>query len=134
MADPELPTPAVDPRVRNARLFDDIADSYDAVGVEFFAPIARGLLDVLAPAPGERVADLECGKGAFLLPAARAVGARGRAVGVDVSPAMVATTEDAAASEGLAHVEVSVGNAQRRLRGAFSRRGSVYGSALGGGG
>ena len=112
MTEPELPTPVVDSRVRNARLFDDLADSYDAVGVEFFAPIARGLVDALAPAPGERVADLGCGKGAFLLPAARAVGVRGRAVGVDVSPAMVAATGHTAASEGLAHVEVFVGDAQ----------------------
>lgn len=104
--------PAADPRVRNARLFDDVADSYDAVGVEFFAPIARGLLEALAPAPGERVADLGCGKGAFLLPAARAVGSQGRAVGVDVSPAMVAAASEAAASKGMAHVEVSVGDAQ----------------------
>ena len=111
MTKPEIPAVAVDPSVRNARLFDDLADSYDAVGVEFFAPIARGLVDALAPAPGERVADLGCGKGAFLLPAARAVGVRGRAVGVDVSPAMVAATVEAAASEGLAQVEVFVGDA-----------------------
>ncbi|MGB7981462.1 MAG: hypothetical protein WCF36_11800, partial [Candidatus Nanopelagicales bacterium] len=83
MTGPERPQSAVDSRVRNARLFDDLAESYDAVGVEFFAPIALGLVDALAPAPGERVADLGCGKGAFLLPAARAVGRRGRVVGVD---------------------------------------------------
>jgi ubiquinone/menaquinone biosynthesis C-methylase UbiE len=112
MTEPELPAAAVDPRVRNARLFDELADSYDAVGVEFFAPIARGLVDALEPAEGERVADLGCGKGAFLLPAARAVGDRGRAVGLDVAPAMVAATAEAAASEGLAHVEVAVGDAQ----------------------
>lgn len=112
MAEPEPPVRAVDPAVRNARLFDDLADSYDEVGVEFFGPIARGLVDALAPAAGERVADLGCGKGAFLLPAARAVGVRGRVVGVDVSPAMVAAARHAARSEGLAHVEVSVGDAQ----------------------
>jgi ubiquinone/menaquinone biosynthesis C-methylase UbiE len=106
------PVPGGDPRVRNARLFDDLADSYDEVGVEFFGPIARGLVDALAPAPGERVADLGCGKGAFLLPAARAVGSGGRAVGMDVSPAMFAATSGAAASQGLAHVEVLVGDAQ----------------------
>lgn len=104
--------PPGDPRVRTARLFDDLADSYDDVGVEFFGPIARGLVAALDPAPGERVADLGCGKGAFLLPAARAVGSRGRVVGVDVSPAMVAATAGYAASEGLAHVEVAVGDAQ----------------------
>ena len=115
MTEPRPPVPAVpavDPGARNARLFDEVAASYDEVGVAFFAPIARGLLDALAPAPGERVADLGCGKGAFLLPAARAVGASGRAVGVDVSPVMVAATAAAAASQGMAHVEVVVGDAQ----------------------
>lgn len=112
MTDPAHPASAVELRTRNAQLFDDLADSYDAVGVDFFAPIACGLVDALAPAPGERVADLGCGKGAFLLPTARAVGSRGRVVGVDVSPAMVAAAGGAAAWEGLAHVEVSVGDAQ----------------------
>jgi ubiquinone/menaquinone biosynthesis C-methylase UbiE len=107
-----LPEPPVDPRVRNARLFDDLADTYDAVGVEFFAPIAEGLVATLAPAPGERVADLGCGKGAFLLPAAAAVGGRGRVVGVDVSPAMVAAAGRAAAVAGHSQVEVVVGDAQ----------------------
>jgi ubiquinone/menaquinone biosynthesis C-methylase UbiE len=105
-------TPAADPRARNAALFDAVAAEYDAVGVDFFGPIALGLVEGLAPGPGERVADLGCGKGAFLLPAARAVGPQGRAVGVDASPAMVAATADAAASQGLAHVEVAVGDAQ----------------------
>lgn len=98
--------------MRNAQLFDGLAATYDEVGVEFFGPIARGLIDALAPAPGERVADLGCGKGAFLLPAARAVGAQGRAIGVDVSPAMVDAARVAAASAHLAHVEVVVGDAQ----------------------
>jgi ubiquinone/menaquinone biosynthesis C-methylase UbiE len=112
MTETRPPVPGDDPRVRLSRLFDDLADSYDEVGVEFFGPIARGLVDALAPAPGERVADLGCGKGAFLLPAARAVGTRGRAVGLDVSPAMVAATSGAAASESLTQVEVRVGDAQ----------------------
>lgn len=109
-ADP-MPAPE-DPRARVARLFDDLAESYDEVGVAFFAPIAEGLVGALAPAPGERIADLGCGKGAFLLPAARAVGPAGRVLGVDSSTGMVAAARRAAASAGLDHVEVSVGDAQ----------------------
>ncbi len=108
------PGPAGDlpPAVRNARLFDALADSYDDVGVEFFGPIARGLLELLDPQPGETFADLGCGKGALLIPAAQAVGPSGRAMGIDVSPAMVSAARAAADRLGLAGVEVSVGDAQ----------------------
>jgi ubiquinone/menaquinone biosynthesis C-methylase UbiE len=125
MTSPEQP---VDPAARNATLFDDLAETYDSVGVEFFAPIARGLVDALAPVPGERVADLGCGKGAFLVPAARAVGAGGRAFGMDVSPLMVAAAGRAAHAQGQDHVEVQVGDAQapELPAGAFD----VVGSSL----
>ena len=115
MSESEPVVPAAD-RVRplgNARLFDEIATSLGRrCWYHFFGPIAAGLVDALAPEPGEWVADLGCGKGAFLLPAARAVGVRGRAVGVDVSPAMVAAAERAATSKGLDHVAVSMDDAQ----------------------
>ena len=100
------------PNTPIAHLFDDLAPSYDCVGVDFFRPIARGLADELHLSPGERVADLGCGKGAFLLPAAEAVGAEGRVHGVDLAPAMVAAARAAAQAAGLAHVEVAVGDAQ----------------------
>ncbi len=112
MTEPERVPSAEDPRVRVARLFDDVADSYDEVGVAFFEPIAQGLVEALAPATGERVADLGCGKGAFLLPAARAVGPAGRALGVDASTAMVDAARRAVDAAGLGHVEVAVGDAQ----------------------
>ncbi|MGN6299553.1 MAG: class I SAM-dependent methyltransferase [Angustibacter sp.] len=106
-------TPADDapPAARNARLFDALADSYDAVGVDFFGPIADGLLELLAPRRGERFVDLGCGKGALLLPAAQAVGGHGRAVGVDVSEGMLSAAR-AAADEREVAVELVVGDAQ----------------------
>jgi ubiquinone/menaquinone biosynthesis C-methylase UbiE len=60
------------------RLFDAVSDSYDQVGVDFFQPIAEGLVARLDPQPGERALDLGCGRGAALLPIARAVGPGGR--------------------------------------------------------
>ena len=66
-------------------LFDAVADSYDQVGVDFFQPIAEGLVAELEPKPGERGLDLGCGRGAALLPIARAVGPSGSAVGGDLS-------------------------------------------------
>ena len=112
MTDPVAQVPPHDPRERNARLFDGVAEVYDDVGVDFFGPIAHGLMDALAPAPGERVADMGCGRGAFMIRAARAVGPQGRVLGVDISPAMVALTGQMLADEGLAHAEARVGDAQ----------------------
>ncbi len=48
-----------------------------------------GALERLAPAPGEVVLDLGCGRGGDLLRALERVGPAGAALGVDASPAMV---------------------------------------------
>jgi ubiquinone/menaquinone biosynthesis C-methylase UbiE len=93
-------------------LFNAAADSYDQVGVDFFQPIAAGLVAELDPQPGERALDLGCGRGAALFPIARAVGPTGFAVGGDLSPVMVAHTTALAAEEGLNQVEVLVMDAQ----------------------
>ncbi len=98
---------------RLVRLFDAVADSYDQVGVDFFGPIAAGLVDELNPQPGERVFDLGCGRGAVLLPVARRVGPRGSVVGADLSPRMVEHCRDLVAAEGLPNVEVVLLDAQR---------------------
>ena len=126
MTEPDREAAAQAARVRNAHLFDLLADSYDGVGVAFFGPIGEGLVSALELRAGERVADLGCGKGAFLLPAARTVGGTGRAVGLDVSPAMVDLARTSAESEGLAHVEVHVDDAQAPTleQGAFDSVGA----------
>lgn len=108
----ETGSPAQDPRARISALFDAVADTYDQVGVPFFAPIGQGLIDALDPRPGERALDLGCGRGAALLPLARAVGPTGRVLGGDLSPNMVAACRRLAAEEALAHVEVRVMDAQ----------------------
>lgn len=92
-----------------AGVFDRAADTYDAVGVPWFGPIARGLVDELAVQPGERVLDVGCGRGAALLPLAEAAGPTGHVLGIDLSPRMVALT--AADVRDLPHVEVRVADA-----------------------
>ena len=69
-----------------AALFDSLADSYDAQGVEFFGPIARGLVEQLDPQAGERALDIGCGKGAVLAPL---VASGAHTVGIDIAPRMV---------------------------------------------
>ncbi|GAA3229728.1 hypothetical protein GCM10017691_22030 [Pseudonocardia petroleophila] len=92
-----------------AGVFDLAADTYDDVGVPWFRPIAAGLVEELAVAPGERVLDIGCGRGAALFPLAEAAGPGGRVLGIDLAPRMVErTTADA---RHLPQVEVRVADA-----------------------
>lgn len=93
-----------------AGVFDRAAATYDDVGVPWFEPIAAGLVEELAVAPGERVLDIGCGRGAALAPLARATGASGYALGIDLAPLMVALTARDLA--GLPQVEVRVDDAR----------------------
>lgn len=102
---------AMDQRQAVASLFDQVADTYDALDVEFFQPIASRLVGALDPQKGERTVDIGCGRGAVLFPLAAAVGPTGSVVGLDLSPRMVQATAADAARAGLDVVEVRVGDA-----------------------
>ena len=103
---------APDPTARVAGLFDALSATYDAVGVDFFAPIADGLLAAMPPRPGERWLDVGCGRGAVALPAARAVGTTGHVTGIDISSGMVEQARRLAAEQGISNVDVAVGDAR----------------------
>jgi SAM-dependent methyltransferase len=75
-----------------AAVFDRAAETYDAVGVPWFQPIAAGLVAELAVRPGERVLDIGCGRGAALIPLAAAAGPTGSVLGIDLAPRMVELT------------------------------------------
>jgi ubiquinone/menaquinone biosynthesis C-methylase UbiE len=92
-------------------VFDRVADTYDAVGVEWFGPIAAGLVRALDPRPGESVLDVGCGKGAALLPLAEAVGPDGHVTGIDLAPRMVDAAAAAVRERGFGHVDVRVADA-----------------------
>jgi ubiquinone/menaquinone biosynthesis C-methylase UbiE len=95
----------MDHQARVAALFDQLAEQYDTLGVEFFKPIAAGLVDELAPEAGERAVDVGCGRGAVLFQLAGRVGPTGSAVGIDLSPRMI---EAAAADAGQVGITVDV--------------------------
>lgn len=80
------------PVQRIVGVFDRAADTYDDVGVPWFQPIAQGLVDELAVQPGDRVLDVGCGRGAALVPLARATGRSGSVLGIDLSPRMIELT------------------------------------------
>jgi ubiquinone/menaquinone biosynthesis C-methylase UbiE len=73
-------------------LFHRASETYDAVGVDFFAPLAAALVARADLTPGEHVLDLGTGRGAALRAAARAVGAGGEVLGIDLAPGMVERT------------------------------------------
>lgn len=70
-------------------VFDRAAATYATVGPDFFGQLGRRLVDRIGIPEGGRVIDVACGTGAALMPAAKAVGPRGLAVGVDLSEAML---------------------------------------------
>ena len=78
---------------------DELA-ALPALSTERFAgvgnPIAIGAIE-----PGATVLDHACGAGMDLLLAARRVGAKGRAIGVDMTPGMVECTRQAAKQAGM---------------------------------
>lgn len=102
------PISAAQRRARVAAVFDTVADVYDNVGVDWFTPIARMLVDQLGPRPGERAVDLGCGRGAALFALAERVGPDGHVTGIDLSPRMVDATRAAVAARGLSHVDLHV--------------------------
>ncbi len=93
-----------------AAVFSRVADTYDAVGVPWFTPIAAGLVEALAPQPGERVLDVGTGRGAALLPLAEAVGPAGTVLGIDLAERMIELTARDVAH--LAHVDLRVADAR----------------------
>lgn len=72
--------------------------------VESFAGVANHWL-LGRIEPGQVVLDLGCGAGTDLLIAAQMTGPSGRAIGVDMTPAMLERTRASAAEIGLANVE-----------------------------
>jgi ubiquinone/menaquinone biosynthesis C-methylase UbiE len=97
-------SPPQDATSRVARLFDELAPTYDQTGVAFFEPIGRRLVELVDVRPGQRGLDIGCGRGAATFPLAAAVADEGDVTGVDVAPAMVALARARAEREGVANV------------------------------
>jgi arsenite methyltransferase len=79
----------------------EVTSSFAGVG----NPLRAGPL-----APGETVADLGCGSGTDLLLAARAVGADGRAIGIDINESMRERAERGARRGGFSQVRIRYGD------------------------
>jgi SAM-dependent methyltransferase len=104
------------------------AERYDAMARAF----GEVMLDAAELRQGERVLDIGCGNGATTLEAGRRVRPNGVAVGVDLSPPMLALARQRAAAAGLDDVEFLQADAQTQQfgEGAFdvvvSRNGLMF--------
>jgi SAM-dependent methyltransferase len=95
--------------------WDESAAAWDAWFPAFdatAAPVTRALVELAGVAPGQRVLDVGCGNGEPALTAARAVGASGCVLGIDVSEGMVARARERARRAGVGNVEFRVTDAE----------------------
>jgi SAM-dependent methyltransferase len=76
------------------------------------APIAEVVVEAAGLANGEAALDVGCGSGATTFAAAWRTGPTGRAVGVDISPALVELARRRAGEDGLEGVEFLLADAQ----------------------
>ncbi|WP_394939020.1 class I SAM-dependent methyltransferase [Psychromicrobium sp. YIM B11713] len=74
-------------------LWDGASSDFGSWREQLWQPLADLLVAEAQPAPGELVLDACCGNGTSAIPAARAVGPRGRVDAIDVSPAMIRQAE-----------------------------------------
>ncbi|MDZ5662601.1 methyltransferase domain-containing protein [Nocardioides sp. S-58] len=104
-------------KARIAGVFDRASATYDQLGIEFFGTAAAELVRRTDPRPGESVLELGSGRGASVLPAAEAVGPRGRVVATDLAPGMLAGLR--ALTADVPWVQVAEGDAEHPPEGPW---------------
>jgi SAM-dependent methyltransferase len=80
---------------------------------EVSAPVRRWIIDALAPRPGDTVLELAAGVGDTGFEAAAMLGAEGRLISSDFSPAMLEAARRRGAQLGVEHVDYRVIDAER---------------------
>jgi len=80
-----------------------------------YAPIAQAVVEAADLRAGEAVLDVGCGSGATTFAAAWRVGPQGRAVGVDISPALLELARRRAGEDGLEGVAFLQADAQAHV-------------------
>jgi SAM-dependent methyltransferase len=98
---------------RAARTYGAAADHYTRPALSFWDRFGAATVSPLSLAPGDRVLDLCCGAGASAIPAAHAVGAAGRVLGIDMAAPLLELARARADREDLANIEFRHGDATR---------------------
>src|SRR5262249_53058003 len=99
-----------DAQARAATTYNAAADRYDDPANTFWERFGRRTIERLQLRQGQRVLDVCCGAGASAIPAAEAVGAEGRVLGVDLAENLLALARAKASARGLRHVEFRAGD------------------------
>ena len=87
--------------------YESLAESYDQ-SCRFIGTARATALEALQLSPGEIVFDVACGTGSMLCALAAKVGADGRVIGIEQSPAMARLARARLASAGLGQERASV--------------------------
>ncbi len=109
----ETEQPFGDHARRATRAYSAAADHYTLAALGFWDRFGSATVSRLRLAPGMTVLDLCCGAGASAIPAAQAVGAAGRVLGIDVAIPLLDLARARAAREGLSNTEFRHGDATR---------------------
>lgn len=96
--------------MRAASTYNAAADFFDAAPLSFWDRIGRRTVERLSLKRGAHVLDACCGTGASAIPAAEAVGAGGRVLGVDLAENLLDLARVKAQRRGLSHAEFRLGD------------------------
>ena len=99
-----------DARRKAAVTYDAASDAYDHPANSFWSRFGTRTVERLSLTSGERVLDVCCGSGASAIPAALAVGPRGRVIGVDLAANLLALARKKAEELGLENLELRTGD------------------------
>ncbi len=106
--------PLLGPHAQQASAtYGHAADHYELPPLSFWDRFGDETVSGVGLAPGQTVLDLCCGAGASAIPAARAVGANGRVLGIDLASPLLELARARARREGLTNVAFELGDATR---------------------
>ncbi len=97
-------------KARVALTYNAASDNYDHPANAFWARFGSRTIERLDLRPGARVLDVCCGSGASAIPAARAVGANGSVLGVDLADDLLVLARAKAEQCGYTNVEFRTGD------------------------
>ena len=100
-----------DRKLRLLKTFSALAPTYDTLS--FLQATARRLLEKADLFSGARLLDIATGTGIVAMTAAEIVGPKGKVVGVDLSPDMLALARQKSAAAGYSNIEFRAGDAEK---------------------
>jgi ubiquinone/menaquinone biosynthesis C-methylase UbiE len=92
-------------KIRTAATYNTAADFFDAPPLAFWDRSGRRTVEKMSLKQGASVLDVCCGSGASAIPAAEAVGANGRVLGIDLAENLLQLARAKARQRGLTHIE-----------------------------